>query len=248
MTLGMKVRLGKISSSAHVHLILLGAVHGRQSYLIILVAISLSALDIFAAVRRIIIFLRSPDRSPRAFWRYIVKKEQLLGTGREYSGIGTDEPEEYNSSKLPRDSVELQHIPLTQSDDHSDNRSNSNHHQTAEQWAHAVHRHHRRHSSAVSEGTLFGMHSPTHSQETLHDLKLGRVLLSPRGYLSRFGQAAFAVVERGLVLAGFAQLLVGIVVYTGKPYLIFYILRAQLYVCRRMPTELCEWVFGTFDQ
>ncbi|KAF9483959.1 hypothetical protein BDN70DRAFT_873090 [Pholiota conissans] len=176
-----------------------GAVHSKQGYLIILVAISLSALDIYAFLRRVITFFRSTDRTPKAFWRYVVKKETLLAAGPEYSGIVTDEPEEFNSSKLPRESVELEHIPLTESAE-----GDLNHSQT-EQWANTLHQH-RRHFSTVSEGTLF---SP-HSQETLDIIKSGRGPL-----LHRIGQGAFAVVERSLVLAGFAQLLVGIVTYTG---------------------------------
>lgn len=186
--------------------IYLGAVHSKQGYLIILVAISLSTVDIFNALRRIITFLRSNDRSPRAFWRYVVKKEGVLADGPEYSGIVTDEPEEYDPSKLPRESVELQHIPLTENAGNDSNRNQT------EQWANAVH-HHNRHFSIVSEGTLFSPLSP-HSQETLLDLRHG---LFGRGNLtSRIGQEIFAVVERSLVIAGFAELLIGIVIYTGK--------------------------------
>jgi hypothetical protein len=186
--------------------IYLGAVHSKQGYFIILVAISLSAVDIFNALRRIINFLRSSDRSPRAFWRYVVKKEGALAAGPEYSGIVTDEPEEYNSSKLPRESVELQHIPLTENAE-----NDSNHNQT-EQWANAVHHHHQD-FPPDSEGTLFSPLSP-HSQETLLDLRHG--LLSRGNSTSRIGQGIFAVVERSLVIAGFAEVLIGIVIYTGK--------------------------------
>ncbi|KAF8192599.1 hypothetical protein BJ912DRAFT_267484 [Pholiota molesta] len=182
-----------------------GAVHSKQGYFIILVAISLSAVDIFNALRRIINFLRSSDRSPRAFWRYVVKKEGALAAGPEYSGIVTDEPEEYNSSKLPRESVELQHIPLTENAE-----NDSNHNQT-EQWANAVH-HHNQDFPPDSEGTLFSPLSP-HSQETLLDLRHG--LLSRGNSTSRIGQGIFAVVERSLVIAGFAEVLIGIVIYTG---------------------------------
>ena len=193
----------------------LGSVHGTQSYLIILVALSLSAVDIFAAARRIITCLRSPNRSPGAFWRYVIKKEHVLGTSPEYSGIIADEPEEYDSSKLPRDSLELQRVSLTASDDQSDDHHNSH---PTEQWAHAVHRH-QRHYSTASDGTVFGSHSYGHSQDTLDELKSGHGILPRRSFLSRIGRAVFAVVERSLVIAGFAQLLVGIVVYTGGFFL-----------------------------
>lgn len=198
----------------HIYPLSPGSAHGTQSYLIILVALSLSALDIFAAARRIIAFLQSPDRSPGAFWRYVIKKEQLPGTSPEYSGIIADEPEEYDSSKLPRDSLELQRVSLTGSDDHSDDHPNSH---PTEQWAHAVHRH-QRHYSTASEGTVFGSHSYSHSQDTLDELKSGHGLLPPRSFLTRIGRAAFAVVERALVIAGFVQLLAGIVTYTGESF------------------------------
>ncbi|KAF8914068.1 cytoplasmic protein [Gymnopilus junonius] len=170
-----------------------GAVHSSQGYFIIAVAISLSALDIIAALRRFITFLRSSDKSLKSFWRTVVKKEHIqLEAGPEYS------------AKMMRDSVELQDVLL---DDDSD-RSHT------EQWANAVHQH-RRQFSMASDGTVIGSHSPGHSQDTFHDAKARRMPLTRLDRLSQIGNLVFTVVERSLVLAGFAQVLTGIVIYTG---------------------------------
>ena len=111
-----------------------------------------------------------------------------------------------------RDSVELDDVNLTDDSDRSH----------TEQWANAV-RQHRRQFSMVSEGTVIGSHSPTHSQDTFLDAK-GRQPSSRLGWVYKIGTVAFSVVERSLVVAGFAQLLVGIVTYTGK--------RHDAFVCR----------------
>lgn len=187
----------------------LGAVHSKQGYLIILMAVSLSVLDILAAIRRFGKFLRSSDRSLRTFWRLVVRKEEELGTGPEYVGL-VGEPEGFEPSKGDTDSVELQDIPLT--DDST--RSHT------QQWANDVHQH-RRHYSLASERTIFDTHSPHHSDDTLNNPKSrhGRSLLQSHSLVCRIGQGAFAVTERALVLAGLGQLLIGIVTYTGEAHI-----------------------------
>lgn len=106
---------------------------------------------------------------------------------------------------MMRDSVELQEVHLNDDSDRSH----------TEQWADAV-RQHRRQFSMASEGTVFGSHSPGHSQDTFHDPKARRTPSTRLGYLLQIGNIAFAVVERSLVLAGLAQFLTGIVTYTGE--------------------------------
>jgi hypothetical protein len=70
---------------------------------------------------------------------------------------------------------------------------------------------HLRTYSNVSDGTLLDPSSPNF-EETQHD-----ITLSPRiGLLCRIGRATYSATERVLVLAGFAMLLSGIVVYTGS--------------------------------
>lgn len=117
-----------------------------------------------------------------------------------------------------------------------------------EQWANNVHRHHRI-DSAVSEGTLFGTHSPGHSQDTFVDTKRS---LTRSSRLSRVGQIAFAVVERFLVVAAFAQLLVGVVTYSGERLSFSVSIgRSQpdsYYSHRRLQRKLRKWMFGTFNK
>ncbi|KAF8974353.1 hypothetical protein BDZ97DRAFT_2052995 [Flammula alnicola] len=153
-----------------------GAVHGKQGYLIILVAISLSALDILATVRRIITFFRSPGKSPRAFWRYVVKKENSVSVGPEYSGIVTEEPEEFDSSKLPHNN-EITTIPTM---------------------------------TKRSNGRMLFIAIKGITRRSRRELAPGS-----RRSPNAIGKGVFAVVERSLVIAGFAQLLIGIVTYTG---------------------------------
>ncbi|KDR83576.1 hypothetical protein GALMADRAFT_205521 [Galerina marginata CBS 339.88] len=183
-----------------------GAAHRSQGYVILLVAISLSALDIIDAVRRSIKFMRSSDKSFKNFWRTVVKKEEVhLEAGSEYSGITTDEPEDFETAKMIRHSIDLQDV--------QPNDGTMDHSQTG-QWANAVHQH-RRHFSLVSEGTVFGSQSPDHSQDNFHVAKLRQASLTRSGRLYQICKGIFAVVERSLVIAGFAQLLMGIVTYTG---------------------------------
>ncbi|PPQ77379.1 hypothetical protein CVT25_010960 [Psilocybe cyanescens] len=182
----------------------LGAVHGSQGYYLILVAISLSTLDIIAAIQRFIAFLKSPDKSLKTFWRHVVRKEEIdFGASPEYVGLIADEPEDFTTPKTFRHSVEMHDVELNDID-----RSHT------EQWADAVHRHQKNYSMA-SEATVFGTHSPGHSQDTLHDSKSRPKSLSRFERLQSIGRIAFATVERTLVAGGFAQLLLGIVTYSA---------------------------------
>ena len=170
--------------------------HQSQGYVIILIAVSLSALDIFAAIRRFVTFLRSPDKSFTNFWRIVVKKEEVVPvSSSEYASL-VENPDEYDSHKSGRESMELQNVRLSVED-----------HQGMK---------HQRPSSVASEHTVFGALSPTnHSEETLRDSNWPQSRSKRFGVLSRIGRWVFAVTERSLVVAGFGQLLIGIVTYTG---------------------------------
>lgn len=61
------------------------------------------------------------------------------------------------------------------------------------------------------------------------------------------GQSAFAVAERFLIFAGFAQLLTGIVTYTGKGSAFTFHETPSL-SSRRMSRELCKWLLSAFNQ
>jgi len=82
-------------------------------------------------------------------------------------------------------------------------------------WTNDVHQNHRHqyNHSITSEGTLFGVSSPTkYSDDTLDGMDNN---VNVRPLLHRIARGTFATAERALVFAGFSQLLTGIVVYTG---------------------------------
>ncbi len=177
-----------------------GSVHGKHGYMILVLSILLSFIDILSATRRFISFIRSSEpKSFKLFWSWVVLNKDInyLGSGPEYTGLVVEELEELEPHKIsqgcPADGV---------------------HRETA-QWANDVHSH-RQNFSLVSEGTIFDSRSPTHSEITLQDTRFRRNA-KPRGLIHRIGSSIFAVLERFLVVAGFSQLLTGIVVYTG-PY------------------------------
>jgi len=109
----------------------------------------------------------------------------------EYIGLAE---EAEDPSKPSYDSVELQSVRL----------SDENY------WP----KHQRRHPS---EQIVFDTGSPNnHFDDTLHDSKGHQSSLERRGVWGRIGQAAIAITERALVVGGFAQLLIGIAIYTGR--------------------------------
>jgi hypothetical protein len=143
-------------------------------------------------------YFRSQEKkSLGSFWEIVILNKEVEHGHQdpEFMGLIVEEPEEFEG-KLSRNSADVRTYELSDVS------------QTA-QWANDVHRHHR-HSSTTSDRTIFGT---VHSDDTLHDSTRKR--LSKGSLLRRMGTSAFAVAERVLVFAGFAQLLTGIVVYTG---------------------------------
>ena len=172
--------------------------HGRHGYLVLVLAVLLSGVDILAAIRRFILFIRSDEpRTFKLFWNRVILNKDVnhMGTGSEYTGLIMKEPED----------LELPQISRQSSDD-------GVFHKTA-QWANDVRNHHRSFSLA-SDGTVFGPRSPTHSDTTLAAQQ--KQHSQPKNLVHRVGNAVFATLERFLVFAGFAQLLTGIVIYTGS--------------------------------
>ncbi|KAJ8698083.1 hypothetical protein PTI98_004833 [Pleurotus ostreatus] len=200
-----------------------GAVHGRQGYFILLFAVSLSAIDILNLVRRLVTFFRSSEKFELySFWHNTILGRDLLpqSTGPEYTGLTAAEPEsiddEFAESKLPPSPTNVQsHHPLRRQSD-SEDQGGSQHEQTA-RWANRVHTHRRDYSvySAASDRTLFATRSPP-SEETLQDDEPHHAIpkIKERLY-KRVASVAFATAERALVFAGLAQVLTGIVIYTG---------------------------------
>ncbi|KAF5333446.1 hypothetical protein D9611_002369 [Ephemerocybe angulata] len=174
-----------------------GSVHGKQGYFFLFVALCLSAVDIVAGVTRLVTFFKSDTKTVRQFWRYVIlnQADDVQLQGPEYTGLIVEDPEEYEIAKLGRNSHDSSELA-----------------DGTEQWANEVHRHQSR-GSTVSERTLFGNHR-SHSSDTLNEAtKQGP--MTPKAWAKWIGQTAFAIVERTLVVAGFAMVLTGIVVYTG---------------------------------
>jgi hypothetical protein len=144
--------------------------------MIILLGISLSAIDIISTLRRLLDFIKGPNKSLKSFWRCILNQKVEDIKTSEYDALIPNESDIYSTVKLANSSVELNDVErLNDMDAHE-----------TEQWANINHQ--RRHYS-------------THV--------ISRAL-------RLVGQSAFAVTERFLIFAGFAQLLIGIVTYTGK--------------------------------
>ena len=145
--------------------------------MIILLAISLSAIDIISTVRRLLEFIKSPNKSLKSFWGCILNQKVEDIKTPEYDALIPNESDIYSNVKLVHSSVELNDVER-----HNDMDA----HETR-QWANISHQPRQHYSTHVLSRTL-------------------RLV----------GQSAFAVSERFLVLAGFAQLLIGVVTYTGK--------------------------------
>lgn len=171
----------------------------------LLLAVSLSAIDILALLRRIVKLFRSGEiDSINTFWRAAIlgKETGQDRSGPEYIGLVVDE-EEFEEAKISLS-------PVRQSGDLDPIEEYSG--DTA-QWANDVHhhRHHYRQQSTASDGTIFGTASPMRSLDKIQPVKSN----SKVGLLRRIGQGSIAVLERLLVFAGLAQTLLGIVIYTG---------------------------------
>ncbi|KAG6887273.1 hypothetical protein C0992_013034, partial [Termitomyces sp. T32_za158] len=203
--------LGCVSSSLYKKLtpnMYEGSVHTLQGYLTLLVAFSLSAIDVLAVLRRIFSFFRSRKLfTVKAFWQTAIlgRKNDHDQYSVEYSGL-VGEAEDFEESKISLSSPDRQSGDLDPIEEYTGDTA---------QWASNVHhhRHHYRKHSTASERTLFGNTSPSRSLDQIQQVK-GNVN-SAVGLLQRAGKGCFVVVERFLVFAGLWQTLLGIVIYTG---------------------------------
>lgn len=178
----------------------------------------LTCVDLASIFRRIFAYIRGGERfALRTFWNVAVLGQEdtlLKGMAPEYAGLVTDEPEEY----------ELDYAKGTGSPTTSERHVHYDEatiHGATAQWANNVNRHHREFSqSAASDNTVFGSRSM--SDDTIQadglDFKHHSWTSRPASSLIRqIGKGLFATLERSLVVAGFAQLIFGIVIYTGEP-------------------------------
>ncbi|KIJ20127.1 hypothetical protein PAXINDRAFT_68792 [Paxillus involutus ATCC 200175] len=191
-----------------------GSTHSAHGYFLLLLTVARSTVDITAFFLRLYAFLRGGSKfSFKPFWRSVVLGQEKHDSTSEYSGLMTDDPEEYNEMKpINLASQETVHsqlhqsFPIIETQDRFD--------QSADDTRYV---HHPSHSS-VSERTGSRRYS-RHSDDTLHDIILPPVIhpmQSPKQPLSRrISEAVFATLDRALVFAAFGMTLSGIVVYTG---------------------------------
>ncbi|KAL0582004.1 hypothetical protein V5O48_000062 [Marasmius crinis-equi] len=185
-----------------------GNVHGKQGYLLLLLAVSLTTVDLLNIFRRVYNFVRSGEKFQlRSFWNEAILgregKEFGGGIELEYAHLVTEEPEEIvTSPPTPHKQVRYD--------------SPTDEHGPTAQWANEVGRHRRQFShSAASEATLYGGRASSPSDDTLQDNDRTRYPKSKPAMIRRVGSAVFAVLERVLVFWAYAQMLSGIVEYTG---------------------------------
>lgn len=206
-----------------------GSTHASHGYLVLILSLCLSAVDITRFLIRLYSFIKSRSKfALKPFWHNIVLGQYKdYEVTAKYSGLDVEEPSEFDVAEMKplrlsetREPLHVRRNPLvttiqTQDLDDTDNDEIS-------PWVHnARSSHGATHytQSSLSEGTVFEADSNSsqgsrHSDETLRDFKLPG-LLEPQSPLIRIIRGAFATLERALVFAAFGMMLSGIVVYTG---------------------------------
>lgn len=193
-----------------------GQMHCSYGYLVIALAFALSAIDLFAGAGRVLSHVTSIERlgefSFRSFWNRVI-----LSQGADHVS-GIHDPE--YTSLVMEESEELEGIPKTRV--YSDHRfvaattDGANTHDETHRWVDKVWRNTEAlPESPLSDHTFVGhrfSRDSQHSDDTLQDQDhvVKDIPLS-----RRIGQLAFGTLQRFLVFAGFAQLMHGIVIYTG---------------------------------
>ena len=184
--------------------------HAKQGYLVLLLAVSLTTVDLLNVFRRVYSSIRSGEKFQlRSFWtRVIIGREDadLGGIELEYAHLVTEEPEEMVATPpSPHKQVHYD-SPIDERDG------------TA-QWANDVRQHRRQFShSATSEATLYHSRSSSRSDDTLHVIKRSRYHNSKPALIRRIGSTVFTILERVMVFWAYAQVLSGVSVYTGALY------------------------------
>ena len=192
--------------------------HSTHGYLVLVLAFALSAIDASSGVGRVISYARSIERdgqcSVRSFWNRVILNrggDHVHGTNTnaEYTRLVVEEAEELDGS--PKTHAYHHHRYV----DQFANDANIHDDETA-QWVDKV-RHHSQDLSEtpMSDRTFIGYRSSRgsqHSDDTLQDQ--GRVVKDISSW-RRLGQLLFGTLQRFLILAGFAQLMHGFVIYTG---------------------------------
>lgn len=206
-----------------------GSTHASHGYLVLILSLCLSAVDIARFFVRLYAFIKSRSKfALKPFWQNVVLgQNEAYEVTAKYSGLDVEEPSECDVAEMkplrlpetrdplhvrrnpPIASIQSQDLDDTDDDEISPWVNNSRSSQGAIHYT----------ESSLSEGAVFEADSNSsqgsrHSDETLHDFKLSG-LIEPQSPLVRISQGAFATLERALIFAAFGMMLSGIVVYTG---------------------------------
>jgi len=197
-----------------------GQMHCSYGYLVLALAFTLSAIDLFAGASRMLSYVRSIERdgcfSFRSFWNRVILSHGADHVsdinGAEYTSLVREESqgsEEIPKTRAYRDRVIAATDDAIMHDDDDDE---------TQQWVDKVRLDTEAFSaSPVSDRTFVGQRhrfsrDSQHSDDTLQEQdRVVQVIPLSR----RVGSLAFGTVERLLVFAGFAQLMHGVVIYTG---------------------------------
>ncbi|KAG1874579.1 hypothetical protein DFJ58DRAFT_757750 [Suillus subalutaceus] len=202
-----------------------GSTHASHGYLVLILSLCLSAVDITRFLVRLYVFIKSRSRfALKPFWQNIVLgRNEVYDVTTKYTGLDAEDPSEFDVAemkplRLPETREPLhvrrnQPIAIIQTQDLDDAEDDE-----TEPWVNNS----RSSQGAIhytqSERTVFQANSPRdsrHSDETLHDFKLPGPIEPQAPLTIRICQGAFATLERALVFAAFGMTLSGIVVYTG---------------------------------
>ena len=198
-----------------------GQMHCSYGYLVLALAFTLSAIDLFAGASRVLSYVRSIERdggfSFRSFWNRVILSQGADHVSdinnTEYTSLVTEESEESEGLEdIPKTGAYRDRV-IAATDDaimHDDDET--------QQWVDKVRFDTQALAeSPVSDRTLIGhrhrfSRDSQNSDDTLQDQdRVAKVIPLSR----RVGSLAFGTLERFLVFAGFAQLMHGVVIYTG---------------------------------
>ena len=197
--------------------------HCTHGYIVLALAFTLSAIDAFAGAGRVVSFVWSIERerdgqfSIRSFWNRVILSKgddhvRVINNdsaNAEYTSLVSEEAEEL---EFPKADAYHHHrrVAVLAADD-----ANIRDHETA-QWVNKV-----RHNSEdfletpVSDRTFIGYRSSRDSQHSDDTLQDQSRVVNHISYPRRLGQLLFGTLQRFLVFAGFAQVMHGIIIYTG---------------------------------
>ncbi len=187
--------------------------HCTYGYLVLALAFTLSAIDMFATATRLFSYVRSMERggkfSIRSFWNSVIlarnEDGHVFGTSNaaEYINLVADEPGSLDEDLKSNVNHNPRIVATTDVE--------SIHEEETAQWVNNVQRHSEDSpETPTSDSTLVGHRFSRGSQHSDDTVQFDNTPLS-----RRLGKLIFATSERTLVLAGFAQLMHGVVIYTG---------------------------------